>query len=971
MGRFKAFISYKHAASSRFAENLELALKAYAKPWLERPPAIFRDEKYLKPGVDLPGMIERALEESEFLIYLASPEAAASPWVERELELWCAVPERLERLIVVVTKGVLATGEDAAKIDWRRTDVLPAVLRPHLSTVPLYVDLTWAHDTARQTLLDPDFKKAVNLLAAAMRGIDPIELSGQEILQHRRNVRLRNTFVGAIALLALGVAVFAAVAVVQARSKSAQVSLVLAESARRAIAQGESDRAVRLAALAAREGPLEVADSSAAPTLAAAAHRSALVMDLRGHRERIRGVEAAPDGERLLTWSDDGSARVWRVETGAEIAAVEHAGWVSGARFDPAGQRVLSWGRDGVARVWDAATGAEIASTEHEDGVGGAVFDTAGVRVLSWSDDGVATVWDAATGADIAASDHGDRVWGAVFDSQGERVLSWGGRLVDPEDRERLLAIARVWDATTGVEIAVTRHEIPILGAVFDPAGERVLSWNGAGSARVWDAVTGAEISSFDLGEYVREARFDLAGERVFFCGTDLGPRAWDAATGAEIEPSGLECESSSKYVVKSSGRELAWTRLEKRVRIWDPGARDQLSSWRHEGRLYGAVFDPSGERVLSWSNYPVVVLAPDRGGIARVWDAATGGEIASLLHARGVRGAVFDPSGERVLSWGEYGRAWIWEPSAGSQADILLNSIVFDTEPENESAVFDPTGERVLFWDANFGEDWYRGNEAPNLEVWDVSTGTRIAAWRHEALGGAVFDAPGERVLSWSGNPMAPETGGDFARVWNASTGAEIAVSRHEAFVSGAVFDPSGERVLSWSADRIARVWDASTGAEIAALEHEGEVSGAIFDPSEKRVVSWGRDGSLRVWDAATGVEIATWKREAEVEDAIVTPSGERVLARSDDQTVSEWDVGWAVPRPSNRALIEEVCARKLRGTEVQIATNDDGETGVQPSIRRITTADAVFAPVLRDRVGEDVCAPRAWWRFALGREK
>lgn len=31
--------------------------------------------------------------------------------------------------------------------------------------------------------------------------------------------------------------------------------------------------------------------------------------------------------------------------------------------------------------------------------------------------------------------------------------------------------------------------------------------------------------------------------------------------------------------------------------------------------------------------------------------------------------------------------------------------------------------------------------------------------------------------------------------------------------------------------------------------------------------------------------------------------------------------------------------------------------------SVRRITQADADFAPILRDRVEEDVCAPRSWW--------
>jgi hypothetical protein len=211
MARYQAFISYKHVASSRFAENLELAIKAYAKPWLRPPIAIFRDEKYLRPGIDLPGMIERALAESRFLIYLASPKAAASRWVQRELMRWCADPERLERLIIVLTDGTLETIEGGTTIDWERTDVLPAPLRNVLTEVPYYVDLAWAVDERMQSLLDPEFKNAVNAIVAALRQVDPVELSGEEIRQHRRNLRVRNGFVAAITLLAVGLGVSAGI----------------------------------------------------------------------------------------------------------------------------------------------------------------------------------------------------------------------------------------------------------------------------------------------------------------------------------------------------------------------------------------------------------------------------------------------------------------------------------------------------------------------------------------------------------------------------------------------------------------------------------------------------------------------------------------------------------------------------------------------------------------------------------------
>lgn len=98
--QYKAFISYKHASSSEFAERLELALKSYAKPLWRPPIAIFRDEKYMTPGLNLPQMIREALAQSEYLIYLASPEAAKSSWIKDELAQWCDDEDRRTRLII-------------------------------------------------------------------------------------------------------------------------------------------------------------------------------------------------------------------------------------------------------------------------------------------------------------------------------------------------------------------------------------------------------------------------------------------------------------------------------------------------------------------------------------------------------------------------------------------------------------------------------------------------------------------------------------------------------------------------------------------------------------------------------------------------------------------------------------------------------------------------------------------------------
>src|SRR6187431_1423107 len=87
--RYRAFISYSHAADNRLAPALRTALHRLAKPWYRlRAMRVFRDETGLGITPALWPAIEAALADSEYFLLLASPDAAASEWVQREVGWW-------------------------------------------------------------------------------------------------------------------------------------------------------------------------------------------------------------------------------------------------------------------------------------------------------------------------------------------------------------------------------------------------------------------------------------------------------------------------------------------------------------------------------------------------------------------------------------------------------------------------------------------------------------------------------------------------------------------------------------------------------------------------------------------------------------------------------------------------------------------------------------------------------------------
>jgi hypothetical protein len=78
-----------------------------------------------------------------------------------------------------------------------------------------------------------------------------------------------------------------------------------------------------------------------------------------------------------------------------ERRLLKHDDAVNSAAFSGDGTRVVTASDDKTARVWDAATGREIGETmRHDDAVNSAAFSGDGTRIVTASDDETARVWD-------------------------------------------------------------------------------------------------------------------------------------------------------------------------------------------------------------------------------------------------------------------------------------------------------------------------------------------------------------------------------------------------------------------------------------------------------------------------------------------------------------------------------------------------------------------------------------------------
>ena len=107
----------------------------------------------------------------------------------------------------------------------------------------------------------------------------------------------------------------------------------------------------------------------------------------------LRGLE--PDGSRVVTGSDDNTARVWDAATGvARSRPLADQGTVNRCRFSPDGRMVATASADCSAQVWDLRLSLPVAPPlPHEVDVVDVIFLPDGASVATVSLDATVKLW--------------------------------------------------------------------------------------------------------------------------------------------------------------------------------------------------------------------------------------------------------------------------------------------------------------------------------------------------------------------------------------------------------------------------------------------------------------------------------------------------------------------------------------------------------------------------------------------------
>jgi WD40 repeat protein len=587
---------------------------------------------------------------------------------------------------------------------------------------------------------------------------------------------------------------------------------------------------------------------------------------LTGHGLDVISVQYSPDGSRVLTGGNDGTARLWDPRSGQELGRLsprpDPLRQALRACFAAGGRKILTAGEATQdVQVHDAATLALVR-----------VLPGAGQHAVC----AAAGRWMVAVGREHRLRVYDQRSW-TLYREEAltAQVLCLA---VSPDGR---------YLATGTYDQPLVLRELPSCRPVA------LESWTRTGNppdARVWAAA------------------FSPDSKRLV--ASLPHPLQWELSSGKVVKAFvGTGLQNCTMLDFSRDGRFLAAPCQDGQVRVWDlQRNRNLRAPLKHHDSVYAAAFSPDGEALAVTRGRQVIVEAlhsrkiathrelkghqavnlesmtfshdgrwlASRAGTGEtvVWEMPSGDlrQRFTAADLAGGGGLAFYPHAER--SWliaGGRDRLLAWNAQDGSSPPLRLSAkgarcLAVTVPPGRPALLATLSGDRlVTLRDLESDREMsFSGGRAMIQTLAFHPDGKRLATGGSDGTlrlhgidreASVLFRGPGGAVLGLAFSPdgklLASCGGGPAVWLWDVERAQVLRrLSGHTATIKGVAFTPDGRRLASCSNDETIKVWDVRTGAELLTLLAPGPVTAIAFSPDGNLLASCGPDGVVRIWD-------------------------------------------------------------------------------------------------------------------------
>lgn len=618
---------------------------------------VFRDIDELSAG-NLPEQIKRALENSQNLIVVCSPQAAASPWVNQEVETFISLG-RTDRIFPFIVEGnspseffplaLLALpkneerlGGDAAK---QGRDI--AFVKVVAGMLGLGFDSLWNRyekEKAEEERKKREEKEKLQMAQSRFiaEKVIPLVNEGNLPLAKRLsieslpdNTKYPNRPYGAEAEKAIRYAIKNKKAVISAHNTTI-CSAFFIDNGKRVVT-------------ASYDNTIKVWDISTQETLSPLINGDISGFDIDG----FISASPSPDGLFIVTTSLTDAVQIWDINTGTCLWRLKNEStYYRYATFSPSGGEIAVTSLNKIVEIWSIGDRKRVLEFKgHTGEVIFVAYNSDGSKIVTASEDKTIRIWDASSG-----------ICNNILTGHAKNV-----NMVKYSPDDKLIASAsddntiRIWNPESGDCIKVLQgHTNSVKTISFDSDGTFIISTSIDGTARIWDLPHDGKCIDCTMpikDSFPTAASFSPLNKFIQVV-YDNGSLMILAKTDDSI----ITMVGHTREVVSSlfsaDGKYIVSASWDETVAIWDSFSGELLHKLKgHSDDVLFAMFSPNGKQVASAS----------RDKTVRIWDSGNGECLYVYYgHQDAVNCVSYSPDGRFLASSSDDNTIRLWDNLTG-----------------------------------------------------------------------------------------------------------------------------------------------------------------------------------------------------------------------------------------------------------------------------------------------------------------
>lgn len=387
-----------------------------------------------------------------------------------------------------------------------------------------------------------------------------------------------------------------------------------------------------------RDGTLLVASGSGRDVRLIDGKTGQQLKTLTGHRDAVHSATFSPQGDLLATGSQDGTVKIWRLDTMSILRTLAVAAKdVLHIAFSPIDRRLLVVSPIDQVSIWNVETGQRVRQIFHNSATH-ASWSPDGRLLVSVSAGGEVALWDAESGERKATFGGAQsRIHVGVFSPDGQLVAT-----AAENGMVTLWPVNKTQSQASGGEAPADAQRARDCRTVVWMRNEAPLG-------------RPSSIGEDNNDRIETPAEFAAVMRQISTLVPSVS-RQFERSSGQlRHENISFDRERRRAVSIAMNPRGPDWTQM---VLVWDvPNGKIIRELEGHVGRIHGAVLSPDGRFALSYGD--------DK--IARIWDLETRDPPRRLEgHTSMIWAGCFSADGSKVATGSTDNTIRLWDATTG-----------------------------------------------------------------------------------------------------------------------------------------------------------------------------------------------------------------------------------------------------------------------------------------------------------------